>query len=252
MHSAQSRSFADPLRVDGARRQGGVGVGDLKSRPVVRKKLSDAVYEQLVALIREEGYKPGDQLPPERDLMAVFDVGRPVVREAMQRLASQGLLSIQHGERARIAQVDLASMFNQLDLPARHLLSESVQNIAHLHEARVFLETGLVKLAVERATPADLERLRAAFAAMRERAGSDDFFRADMAFHIEIARISGNPILLATSRATLQWMADFGRDMLRTRTQATTLDDHGRILERIVARDAAGAEQAMREHLVRD
>ncbi len=225
---------------------------ELKNRPIVRKKLSDAVFEQLIALIRDEGYKPGDQMPAERDLMDVFAVGRPVVREAMQRLASMGLLTIQHGERARIGQIDLQSMFNQIDLPARHLLAGSAQNIAHLHEARVFIETGLVKLAAERATPADLERLRQAYADMRDKMGTDEFVLADMAFHVEIARMSGNPILLASSRATLQWMADFGRDMLRTRTPQTTLADHERILDRVVARDAAGAERAMREHLARD
>ncbi len=224
---------------------------ELKKRPIQRKKLSDVVFDQLVAMVREEGYKPGDQMPAERDLMDAFGVGRPVVREAMQRLAGMGMITIQHGERARVEQVDLESVFNQIDLPARHLLSSSAQNVTHLHEARVFIESGLVRLAAERATSEDLDRLRRAFATMREKLDSEDFVLADMEFHLEIARISGNPIFVAGCRAILQWMADYGRDMLRSKGQRPTLDEHQRILERVAAHDPAGAEHAMRMHLAR-
>jgi GntR family transcriptional regulator, sialic acid-inducible nan operon repressor len=190
-------------------------------------------------------------MPAERDLMDAFGVGRPVVREAMQRLAGLGMITIQHGERARLGRLDLDSMLGQIDLPARHLLSSSVRNIAHLHEARVFLEAGLAGMAAEHAADGDLDRLREAFEDMQRKVDTEEFVLADMAFHVEIARISGNPILLATCRAVLQWMADYGRDMLRTRTRLTTLADHQRILERIVARDPAGAAQAIRDHLAR-
>lgn len=226
-------------------------MAELKKRPIARKKLSDAVFDQLIAMVRDEGYKPGDQMPAERDLMDAFGVGRPVVREAMQRLAGMGMITIQHGERARVEQVDLDSVLNQIDLPARHLLSSSTQNVAHLHEARVFIEAGLVRLAAERATEPDLDGLRRAFAAMREKLDTEDFLVADMEFHLEIARISGNPIFVAGCRAILQWMADFGHEMLRSKGQRPTLDEHQRILERVVAHDPAGAEQAMRSHLTR-
>ncbi len=224
---------------------------ELKKRPVQRRKLSDAVFDQLVALLREEGFRPGDQLPAERELMDSFGVGRPVVREAMQRLAGMGMITIQHGERARVGQVDLDSVFNQIDLPARHLLSSSARNVDHLREARVFIEAGLVRLAAERASDDDLARLASALGAMRGARGSDEFVAADMAFHVEIARISGNPIFVAGSRAILQWMADYGRDMLRAKGQQQTLDEHERILQCIVAHDPAAAEKAIRAHLDR-
>jgi DNA-binding FadR family transcriptional regulator len=169
----------------------------------------------------------------------------------MQRLANQGMISIQHGERARIVEVDMDSMIGQIDLAARHLLSSSAENVDHLREARLFFETGLVKLAAQRASAEDIERLTEAFHLMRKNLDSEHFVPADMAFHNEIARISGNPIYVAVSRAILHWMADYRRDLLSYKTQRMTLDEHEKILERISAHDAAGAENMMHDHLTR-
>jgi DNA-binding FadR family transcriptional regulator len=222
---------------------------EIKKRTIQRKKLSDIVFEQLLSLIKEEGLEPGDQLPAERELMNSFGVGRPVVREAMQRLASKGMIAIQHGERARLVRVDMDSMIGQIDLAARQLLSSSAETVDYLRDARVFFETGLVKLAAQRASREDIERLEAAFSAMRSNLGSENFVPADMEFHNEIARISGNPIYIAVSRAILQWMADYRKDMLSFKNQPTTLDEHKRILDRITAHDPNGAEREMHFHL---
>jgi DNA-binding FadR family transcriptional regulator len=226
-------------------------MSEIKKRIIQRKKLSDIVFEQLITLIQEEGLQPGDQIPAERELMDTFGVGRPVVREAMQRLASKGMISIQHGERARVIKVDMNSMISQIDLAARHLLSSSSENVDHLREARLFFETGLVKLAARRASTGDVRRLKAAFSVMRKNLDSEHFIPADMEFHNEIARISGNPIYIAVSRAILHWMADYRMDMLSYKTQHTALDEHKRILDRIAAHDADGAEQTMYDHLTR-
>lgn len=223
----------------------------LKKRPVARRKLSEIVFEQLIELIREEGYAPGDPLPTERELMETFGVGRPVVREALQRLEGMGMISIQHGERAKVRQLDMHALIQQLDVSARHLLSTSAESVDHLREARVFFETGLVRIVAERADADALERLRAALERMRtlRDAPRSEFIPADMAFHLEIARISGNPIYLAVAKAILEWMADYRRDMLRFKGTEVSIAEHERIFERVEQGDAEGAERAMRDHL---
>lgn len=223
---------------------------EIKKRTIQRKKLSDVVFEQLIDLIEEEKLQPGDQMPGERELMESFGVGRPVVREAMQRLAGMGMITIQHGERAKVGRVDMHSMINQIDLAARHLLSSSAKNVDHLRQAREFFETGLVKIAAQKATPADVARLELALAKMHKHKKTDEFIPADMEFHAEIARISENPIYVAISHAILDWMADYREDMLRFKGREQTLKEHGIILEFIKANDAAGAEKAMHDHLV--
>lgn len=60
-------------------------------RPVVRKRLSEGVEEELERIIRQGEILEGEQLPSERELMSMFDVGRPSIREALASLAHKGL-----------------------------------------------------------------------------------------------------------------------------------------------------------------
>ncbi|PHI31964.1 transcriptional regulator NanR [Budvicia aquatica] len=220
-----------------------------KSRLIQRKKLSDEVFEQLLNMIREEDLQPGDQMPPERELMTLFGVGRPVVREAMQRLSGMGMITIRHGERACIERIDMHSMIEQIDVAARHMLSSSSKNIDHLLEARIFFESGLARMAAEKANAIDLTRLKVALKAMHDAVENDDFVMADMAFHQEVARISGNPIYLAVSQAVFQWMSDYRQEMLRFKTREVTLQEHENIYRSITERDPLAAEKAMCDHL---
>ena len=76
--------------------------------------------------------KPGDEMPSERVLMERFGVGRPAIREAMQALANMGLVNISHGERAKVLQLTAKSLFRQVDLTAKIMLSQSTDSLEHL------------------------------------------------------------------------------------------------------------------------
>lgn len=71
--------------------------------PITRASASDAVYDRLVASIVDGEVAAGDALPSERGLAEALGVSRPVVREALQRLAHAGLLRIRHGGATRVA-----------------------------------------------------------------------------------------------------------------------------------------------------
>ncbi len=223
------------------------------ANPIVRKKLSDEVAERLLDEIESGRWAVGDKLPPERSLMEKYGVGRPSVREAMQRLASMGLVEISHGERATVKALDARNMLGQIDRTARHLLISSPEALGHLKEARLMFEAGMVRAAAEKADAKDIAALQSCVDRLEQHVGNPpDFVRADIDFHIAIAAISGNPIYTAVSEAMLGWLAEFHQELLRVPgAEQVTIREHKRILKQIAAHDATKAERAVREHLTR-
>ena len=221
--------------------------------PIQRRKLFQEVLDRLQQRIRIGEFAPGDPLPSERDLMAFYGVGRPAVREALQELARSGIVEIAHGERARVVVPTAQLLIAQVAGGAQHLLRSQPDMLVHLKEARLFLETGLARRAAERATDADVARLRQRLA---EHAAAivelDQFLPRDMAFHREIALISGNPIFPAIVEGLFNWASEYYQTIVRAPgVEPLTLAEHQRIVEAIAAHDADGAAQAMHEHLTR-
>jgi GntR family transcriptional regulator, sialic acid-inducible nan operon repressor len=223
-------------------------------KPLERKKLSDEVFERLETKILDGTLSNDGLVPSERELMALFGVGRPAIREAMQKLEHHGLITITHGERAKIARPDEASIFRQIDLPARVLLASSETSLQQLIDARKFFERGLIRVAAENATSSDLDRLAATIDDQRATLTNiPKFIRSDMEFHIEIARISGNPILHSVAKSMLGWLETFHIEMLHwSGKENVTIAEHEEILETLANRDPDAAEHAMTRHLDRN
>ena len=220
---------------------------------IVRRKLSDEVFDRLERMITSGELKPGDEMPSERVLMERFGVGRPAIREAMQSLAGMGLVNISHGERAKVLKLTAKSIFQQVDLTAKIMLSQSSDSLENLKSARIFFERGMAREAAQRASEADIAELKRIIERQRESLGNaEDFISADMQFHTRIAQISGNPIFAAVSEAMLAWLREYHTEMLIwTGKEKFTLVEHEEIVERLAAHDADGAESAVLKHLER-
>lgn len=225
----------------------------MQTERITRRKLSDEVLERLLRLISEGNLKPGDAMPSERELMERFGVGRPAIREAMQSLANMGLVSISHGERARVKELTAQSIIRQVDLSAHLMLQRSSSSLEQLKEARLFFERGMVREAAAKATAEDVAALRAIIAEQRSLLGqAEAFMAADMRLHTAIAAISGNPIFVSVSEAMLGWLKAYHTELLRWSGKEThTLAEHALIVDAIERRDADAAEQAMVQHLQR-
>ncbi|EJL58589.1 transcriptional regulator [Rhizobium sp. CF122] len=229
---------------------------DLMTQPIeqiVRRKLSDEVFDRLERLITSGELQPGDEMPSERVLMERFGVGRPAIREAMQSLASKGLVSISHGERARVLKLTAQSILRQVDLTAKIMLAQSNDTLEHLKNARIFFERGMAREAAQRASKADIVDLKSIIQRQRNSLGdADRFINADMEFHTRIAQISGNPIFVAVSEAMLAWLKEYHTDMLIwTGKEKFTLVEHEEILTRLEEHDVDGSETAILKHLER-
>ncbi len=222
--------------------------------PIVRRKLGQEVQERLLSDIRAGTYPVGTLLPSERELMAQLGVGRPAVREGLQALERMGLISIVHGEGARVKPLSAESVISQISQTAVHLLAGNSELLEHLKEARLAFEVAMARAAATRATAEDIAMLRSVLEEHRASLGDTArFVETDMAFHRAIASVSGNPVYMAVSQALLQWLQNFYEDVVRSPsgTEKITLDEHTRLFDCIARHDPAGVEKAVRDHLTR-
>jgi GntR family transcriptional regulator, sialic acid-inducible nan operon repressor len=225
----------------------------MSTEAIPRRKLYQEVLDRLLERIKSGEIPPGAHLPSERELMETYEVGRPAVREALQALERSGIVEIAHGERARVVVPTAQGLIEMVTGGARHLLRTHPDTLEHLKDARVFLEVGIARLAATKATDVDIAQLRARLAEHRASlANLEDFLAKDMAFHREIARISGNSILPAIVEAVFAWASEYYQSIVRAHgAEELTLAEHARIIDAIAARDPEAAERAVREHLTR-
>ena len=220
---------------------------------IVRRKLSDQVLDRLREMILTRELKPGDAMPSERALMERFGVGRPAVREALQSLHNSGLINISHGERSRVNEVDAGTVLSQSDQIARLVLSAAPDNLEHLKNARQMFELGMVRIAAQSATADDVAELRAILATQKGHYGNSvAFTEADMQFHIRIAQITKNPIIVSVSHAMLGWLFEYHTTLLHwSGKEDITLAEHAEIIDLIEKHDVDGAVTTMTRHLDR-
>ncbi|WP_306120739.1 MULTISPECIES: FCD domain-containing protein [unclassified Roseitalea] len=215
---------------------------------MARKKYQE-IAEHLELLILSGRVKPGDRLPAERQLMEQFNAGRSSVREALFALQRQGLLTSRPGAVPRVSLPSAEVIFEELSGVVRHYLSRP-EGLRDLQDARALFEIGLARRAASIATDADISALSAALEANRSAGDLDTFAETDVAFHLAIARISGNTVFESLNKALAGWLRD---QRMRSAAAGATFSDvvvqHQAIFDAIVARDPEAAAEAMEDHL---
>ncbi len=218
--------------------------------PVRRKRLYQEVAGRLEHLIGSGVLSEGQLLPPERELMEQFEVGRPALREALLSLQHKGLVSINNGARARVTRPDAARLIEALSGAAQVYLS-SDEGVRHFQATRRTFEGAVARDVARRAGNDDLARIGEALAANRKARGNRQLFgTTDVAFHLEIVRSSGNPLLIGIHQALSGWLTEQRSVSLAVKgAEARALAFHERIYEALVAHDPDAAEVAMHDHL---
>jgi GntR family transcriptional regulator, sialic acid-inducible nan operon repressor len=223
------------------------------AEPIQRRRLYEDVMQRIMTAIKEGSMRAGDTLPSERELMNYYNVGRPAIREALQNMARIGLVELNPGERAKVSAPSFSNLMQTVDLTTSGILRNSEKSLQELKEARLVFEVQMVRLATERATQADLERLEQRHLAhVASLSNLSLFAQCDMAFHREIANITGNSIFPALSGSLITWLSEFYQHLVRVKgAEEVTLAEHSEILAAIKSGNADRAEQAMRAHLTR-
>lgn len=216
-------------------------------------RISDAVAASLEKRILEGSLKPGDRLPPERELAADLGVSRPSLREAIQKLASKGMVQSRQGGGTYVTNRLESTFFD----PWQDMMGSHPTLREDLLEFRRMLEGQAAEWAAERATDADLQRLTRAFEALDAAFDANDLERraaTDIDFHQAIGEATHNALIGHLSAALLRLMQDHIRlnlGELKNIPAAISLlkSQHVAIHAAIVERKPAAARAAAETHI---
>jgi len=216
---------------------------------VERVTAAKSVAEQILAMIRRGVLKPGDQLPPERELMEKLSVGRSSVREAMQILGTLNVVKSQAGSGTFIRRV------TSEDLLRPDVLGFLIGNEAarDLLEVRQMIEPACIRLACLRATEEDFNRIDDLLD-QHQKAVDSGMANNELAarFHVLLAAASRNKVAVTVMESMLGLLIARGRrpDNLPDSPQHE-IDEHRALVMHVRNRDAESAEAAMYNHILK-
>jgi GntR family transcriptional repressor for pyruvate dehydrogenase complex len=214
---------------------------------VTREALPDQIAARVIALIGERHLKPGDRLPPERELAQAMGVSRSSLREALRALSLLGVTEMRQGDGTYLTALDPEALMRPFGL----VLALSDGQLQELFEARRVIEPALAALAAERADADTLEALRrCAGESTATVADEDAFMHADLELHGLIARAASNSILWhVIGSISGMGIASRRRTNPLPGLREQSAEDHREIVAAIEARDPGAAAAAMLRHL---
>ncbi len=221
---------------------------------VHREAISDQITERILSLIREHQLRPGDRLPPERELALLMGVSRATVREALRSLAMMNVVQLKHGSGTFVTSLEPQLLVENFAL----VFSLTDNSFLQLIEARKVIEPGATALAAQQVTDEEIiqleDILRRSWTCLHNNPA--DFAQLDIEFHVKTAEFSRNVLLTRIMQAIAQMSiassqrtAGEQHDVRIKRVERATRMHQG-ILDAIKARDPELAQQRMFEHLL--
>ena len=225
----------------------------LNYKKITRKKIYEEVADIIIELIKSGELKPGDQLDSVQELANKFQVGRSAIREALTSLRAMGLIEMRQGEGTFVKTFTP----NSLTYPIQNAMLMSKKSIEELLEVRLILEAAIVTKAAEKRTTEDLYEMRQHLEEMMDHSGNSELGeRADLAFHLAIAKAADNVLLSTLMQHVSDLMSEAMRETRRIclydekQTLVQLNEQHQKIYREIETQDAVTAEQAMKDHLL--
>jgi GntR family transcriptional repressor for pyruvate dehydrogenase complex len=216
-------------------------------RSVKRQRVSDEIVGQVRALISEGVLKPGDRLPPERELIREFGVSRPSLREALKSLVAQGFLEVKQGDRTFVKSITSEKFQDPLSL----LLKADTQKIFDLIEVRKAMEAWGAFYAAQRGSEEDIKRLEEIIGEMKEALDEGKSWeKQDADFHLAMAQATHNTIQTHIMFTIYDLLRESVARVFRDQGKAKKLfNQHYRIFSAIKTRAPDKARERVLEHL---
>jgi GntR family transcriptional repressor for pyruvate dehydrogenase complex len=215
---------------------------------MAQQRLGHEVAERLRGDLTGGVFKPGEKLPPERELMTRYSAGRNTVREAVQGLVALGMLEVKAGSGTTVSRPDgrVAIARTMTDRP----FDEAA--LVDLVEFRLLLEGEAASLAAERATQEDMALIRERLAAYQDAVRrSEDVYTHDVAFHRAVCAAARNRLYLEVIDMSAQLLEGAMRAADRAPGDVLkAAEEHALIAHHVLLGDAGAARKAMRAHIL--
>ena len=220
----------------------------MEFREITPVRLYESVIEQIMNLIKNNKLKPGDKLPPERELAEKLSISRGSLREAFRVLESRGLIKSKPGGGRYIREIRK----NGHNSTENIILSLEKSSILELLEAREMFEVKIAKIAAQKATPEDIELIEEALSKMNEeeelKYGKET--ESDTEFHLAIASASHNFVFVNIIKLHLDLLKGTrGKTWQITGRREKQYQEHQAILQAIKEHNSKKAGEAMLKHL---
>jgi GntR family transcriptional repressor for pyruvate dehydrogenase complex len=229
---------------------------EIKPQSVTRNDVQGSGFAMVFDFLREqllEGrIRTGDRLLPERELALQMGVSRPIVREALRALSILGVVEIRERVGTVVRQPDVSVLGDVFAFS----LAQVPDAIDDVIQARIALECQAIRLACQRATTADIERMHGAITAIEATVNdASGGGQADFDFHIALVRASKSDTLIQLYGAMAGLLTRSHRDrrvLVDDHHDETMkhiiIEDHRHLLEMIISGDEDAADQALRTH----
>lgn len=203
--------------------------------------LSQKIVAQISDAIVKGSLRPGDRIPPERQLAEQFGVSRTAIRDAIKILSGGGVLEVHHG----------VGIFVAAQSPGGSEAVWREAKLSDIFDIRQTLETQGSAWAAERATADQITRLQSIIDDARLH--QDDLIilaERDAQFHMALAETSQNLLLVKVMWNLLDALAEGRKASLTIPHRAlASLDEHQEIVNAIANHDAGAARLRMEAHL---
>ena len=209
--------------------------------------LADKIANQILSLIKEKHFLPGDKLPQERELAELLKVSRPSLREALRTLSIMKVIEVRQGVGTFVSSLEMGKLLGFLDF----VLSLDESTAEKLFEARKLLEIGIAELAARRISEDQLKELDRLMERLIDAKGDREaFVKADIELHKFITEAAGNPMLSRFMESISQLGLASRRHTVRLPTIfERSTRDHQKIVQGLKRRSSDEAREAMRQHL---
>jgi GntR family transcriptional regulator, transcriptional repressor for pyruvate dehydrogenase complex len=207
-----------------------------------RNTLVDDAADKIRQMIFSGQIKPGELLPPRKELAAHFGVGTSTIHEAVKSLDAVGLLESRPGKGTWVRHDALDSVIRPAIITNRF----GQIDVETIYEARLMLEVSLAELAAQKATPEDIEAIWQAYhAAQSVIDDNEEFARQDWNFHMAVAKAGHNVLIETFYHLSRELLFDIIVEVIEKPTvKEEGSQFHQQLVEAIENHDVEAARQA--------